>query len=173
MKSVAGTGPPTPRAVAGHCLILAVPSAALAENLVSGLALGLVSAAVLVAFSPLRTETARGVAVAAVLAVAAATLIGISLSALRPDGEWNGGGAFALLLVFNVLMLGALLNRGARPRTPGRARRAWITGTFFLASLAMLLLVKGILGKVFLYPGGVLILAGLLYATVNRGGAET
>jgi len=160
------------RNVAGQCLILAIPSAALAENPASGLTLGLISAALLVVFSPLKMETGRGVAVAAALAVAAATLIGSSLSALRPNGQWNAGDAFALLLVFNVLMLGALLNRGTRPGGPGRAGRAWITGIFFLGSLAMLLVAKAIFGKLLLYPGGVLMVAGLLYAMVNRGEAE-
>jgi|TARA_Y100000310_G_scaffold345699_2_gene468483 Na+-translocating ferredoxin:NAD+ oxidoreductase RnfE subunit len=169
------------RAVTGSCLILSVPSVILSESLKSGLTLGLVSAALLVVLSPLRMDTEKSLAVASMFAATFATLVSILLSAIWPSDGWSTGGTFSLLVVFNVVLLGRSLSRYATQTFLGRGWGALLSSGLFVAALVLLLLLKIVFGiglKSFslkplqfaflLYPGGIFLVAGLLYAMLKE-----
>ena len=130
------------RAIAGSCLVFCVPSVVLSVSLASGLTLGVVSAALLVALSPLKTDAEKTLAVASMIAVTFATLLSILLGAIWPNWEWRSGGTFSLLVVLNTVLLRSLLNRSATRTFLDRSRQALLTGGVFLITLALLFILK-------------------------------
>ena len=171
------------RAIVGSCLILAIPSVSLSSTLNTGLTLGLSSVVILILLSPLRIDTSSGLGRLCMFAVTAATLLGILFGAVWPGEQWDAG-TFSLLVVFNVVLLAWSPNRNATQRVLVRARRALLTGALFLAALTLLLLLKVVFGNALqefsrfvpkplhmpwlLYPGGMFLVAGLLYAVLGQ-----
>ena len=170
------------RAIVGNCLILSIPAVSLSSTLNVGLTLGLSSVVILILLSPLRTDTSGGLGRVCMLAVTAATLLGILFGALWPSAHWDVG-TFSLLVAFNVVLLGWLPVRSDRHSVQiGQALR---TSALFLAALTLLLLLKVVFGNALqefsgsvpeplhmpwlLYPGGIFLAAGLLYAVLGRG----
>ncbi len=168
------------RTIAGSCLILCIPSVVLAGSMKDGLILGLVSIALLILLSPLRMDTEKGLATACLIAVTVATLLNV-----LPAVGLAGTPAPTLLIVFNVALLGYVGRGGASVPALSRVKQSLLTGVFFLAVLALLLGLKTAFGSEFgagrdapplpswqlallLYPGGVILVAGLLYLLLRE-----
>ncbi len=121
------------------------------------------------------------------LAVTAATLLGILFGALWLSVQWDVG-TFSLLVVFNVVLLGWSPDRNATQRVSLQVMQALLTSALFLAALTLLLLLEAVFGNALqefsgsvpkplqmpwlLYPGGIFLVAGLLYAVVGQKGIE-
>ncbi len=171
------------RAMVGSCLILSIPSASLSSTLSAGLVLGLSSVVILILLSPLRMDTPRDLGRLCMLAVTAATLLGILFRALRPSMQWEVD-IFSLLVVFNVALLAWSPDGGATQRVSVRVRHALLASGLFLITLVLLLLLKTVFGNAvkefsgslpkplhmpwLLYPGGIFLVAGLLYALFGQ-----
>jgi hypothetical protein len=166
--------------IAGSCLILSIPSVILSGNLRDGLILGLVSVMLLMLLSPLQMDTEKGLAMTCLLSVTVATLLNV-----LPSVGLAGTPAPTLLVVFNVALLG-YIGRGSNS-TPAlsRVKQSLLTGVFFLTALVLLLGLRTIFGYGFgagrdapplptwqlallLYPGGVILVAGLLYLLLRE-----
>ena len=175
------------RPIAGSCLILSIPSVSLSSTLNSGLALGLTSAAILIVLSPLRMDTLRGLVRGSMLAATFATLLGIFFGALWPSRQWDVG-TFSLLVVFNVVLLGSSLRRNVTQGIFAQVKQALLAGALFVTALALLLILKTVFGNALrefagsvpkllhlpwlLYPGGTLLMAGMLYLVFGQKEVE-
>ncbi len=173
------------RTTVGNCLILAVVTVSLCATLKAVLIVGLISAAILLALIACRVDAARHPAVGSMLAVTCATLLGIVVTAHWPIDQRDAS-RFSLLVVFNVLLLAQLLGGPQRQATSRRLRQALLTSALFVATVALLLLLKTALSHVLggiaeavpkplhlpwlLYPGGILLLGGLLYRLLGNEG---
>ncbi|MDP6356919.1 MAG: hypothetical protein QF473_17540 [Planctomycetota bacterium] len=177
------------RTIAADCLILAIPTVVMSNNVESGIATGLVSALVLIVLTPLKTDTNMRMVAAAMLAVTFATLASTRMVVTQPNDNWSADGSFCLLIVFNVVMLGHSLSRSPGRDVLHRVLCASRICAFFLASLAFLISVKVLLGTglsdgslsaleplqltILLYPGGVFLVAGLTGALLREDKAHT
>ncbi len=177
------------RTIAADCLILAIPTVVMSNNVESGIAIGLVSAVLLIVLTPLKTDTNMRIVAAAMLAVTFAALASTQMVATQPNDRWSAEGSFCLLVVFNVLMLGHSVSRSPRRGILHRALCASRICAFYLASLAFLISVKVLLGSgpsdgilsaheplqltILLYPGGVFLVAGLTGALLREDKAHT
>ena len=177
----------SPRAIVGSCLILAIPSVSLSSTLNSGLTLGLTSAAILIILSPLRMDTSSGLGQRCMLAATFATLLAIVFGALWPSRGWDPG-TFSLLVVFNVTLLGRSLGQNVAQHIGTRVKQTILTGALFIAVLALLLILKTLFGNAvrefagsflkllhlpwLLYPGGTLLMAGMLYLVFGQKEVE-
>ncbi len=162
------------RTIAGNCLIFSIPSVVLSGNVRDGLILGLVSVALLMLLSPLKMDTEEGLATACLLSVTAATLLNVFPAVGLAETPTS-----TLLIVFNGALLGRLLKAQS---VIERMKQSLRTGVCFLALLASLLGVKAVFGRagaesplppswqlvLLLYPGGVILVVGLLYLLLHE-----
>ncbi len=179
MNTAEHSQPVSSRAIVASSLILSIPTASLSPTLSAGLVLGLSSVVVLILFSPLRIDTTRAMAWLCMLTVTVATALGILIGALWPNKQWDVS-TFSLLVVFNVLLLTWSQNRIATQPVFLQVRQTLLTTALFLVALTLLLLLKAVFGTALaefsgalpkplhmpwlLYPGGMFLVAGLLYA---------
>ena len=177
------------RTIAGSCLILSIPSVALANGVKDGVILGLVSVALLILLSPLKMDTEKGLATACLIAVTVATLLNVFPAIGLAETP-----APTLLIVFNVVLLGYVSRGGVSVSVLSRVKQSLLTGIFFLAAIALLLGLKTAFGyglgagsglprvptsrdrdapvtwqlALLLYPGGVMLVAGVLYLLLRE-----
>lgn len=175
------------RAIVKCCLVLAIPSAGLSPDMRAGLVLGLSSVLIFILLSHLRTDRSTILYWRCMLTATAATALGIFLGAVWPGRQLDAG-TFTALVVFNVVLLGRSPDRHASARTTRMVRGALRTGSLFLAVLTSLLFLKALFGDALrefsgslpkplhmpwlLYPGGLFLVTGLLYAALDRSEVE-
>ena len=175
------------RAIVGSCLILSIPSASLSPTLNAGLVLGLSSVVIRILLGPLRIHTSGGLVWLSMLTVTAATMLGILFGALWPSKQWDVS-TFSLLVAFNVVLLAWSPNGIGMQRVSLQLRQALLTSALFLVALTVLLLLKAAFGNALeefsgslpkplhmpwlLYPGGIVLVAGLLYALFAQKGID-